>query len=425
VTRARNRLSDRRVKTAKPGMHCDGGGLYLQAALGAGREVRRSWLFRFATGEARLSENGKRYNVERQMGLGTFPDTSLAEAREKAAQARKLREQGIDPIAARNSQRAALVLASAKTVTFDQCRDGYFDSHRAGWASVKHATQWGTSLRDHVSPVFGAFPVAAVDTGLVLKALEPLWTTKHVTAQRLRTRIENVLDWAKARGYREGENPARWKGHLSELLPKSSNVHSVKHHPALPYAEIAGLVAELRARDDRDARCLELLILTASRVGAVVGARAEEFDLTGRTWTIPAARMKRRGSSRAKPHRVPLSDAAVAVAKRVGKNEGLLFPGASDVSLEKAHRRADITTHGFRSTFRDWAAECTAFPREVIEMAMAHAVGDETEAAYFRSDLFEKRRRLMEAWADFCGKARVAGAVVPLRAKAQHREERG
>jgi integrase len=255
-----------------------------------------------------------------------------------------------------------------------------------------------------------------VDTGLVLKALEPIWVAKHVTAQRLRARIESILDWAKARGYREGENPARWKGHLSELLPKSSNVHTAKHHPALPYAEISSLVAELRSRDDRDARCLELLILTASRVGAAVGARAEEFDLVGRTWTIPAARMKRRGSGRAKPHRVPLSDAAVAVVERVGKAEGLLFPRACDKSLEKAHGRVEITTHGFRSTFRDWAAECTPFPREVIEMAMAHAVGDQTEAAYFRSDIFEKRRRLMEAWADFCAMAPAeAGNVVSLR----------
>jgi integrase len=254
-----------------------------------------------------------------------------------------------------------------------------------------------------------------VDTGLVLKALQPIWTAKHITAKRLRARIESVLDWARARGYREGENPARWKGHLSELLPKSSNVHSVKHHAALPYAEIADLVSELRARDDRDARCLELLILTASRVGAVAGARAEEFDLVGRIWTIPAARMKRRGSARAKPHRVPLSDAAVAVVERVGKTEGLLFPGASDKSVEKAHGHVEITTHGFRSTFRDWAAECTPFPREVIEMAMAHAVGDETEAAYFRSDLFEKRRRLMDAWAEFCATPAETGKVVSLR----------
>jgi integrase len=309
-----------------------------------------------------------------------------------------------------------MALASAKVMTFDQCRDGYLESHRAGWASLKHATQWGTALRDHVSPVFGALPIAAVDTGLVLKALEPIWTTKHETARRLRSRIENVLDWAKARGFREGENPARWKGHLSELLPKSSNIHTARHHPALPYAEISSLVAGLRSRDDRDARCLELLILTASRVGAAVGARAEEFDLVGRTWTIPAARMKRRGSARAKPHRVPLSDAAVAVVERVGKTEGPLFPSACDKSLEKAHGRVEITTHGFRSTFRDWAAECTAFPREVIEMAMAHAVGDETEAAYFRSDLFEKRRRLMEVWADFCAMPPAeAGNVLSLR----------
>jgi integrase len=399
-------------------MHCDGGGLYLQATLGAGGEVRRSWLFRFATGEVRASANGKPRRVEREMGLGSFPDTSLAEARQKAADARKLRERGIDPIEARDVQRAAQALASAKALTFDQCRDGYVASHRAEWASVKHATQWATALKDHVSPVFGALPVAAVDTGLVLKALEPIWITKHETARRLRARIESVLDWAKARHYREGENPARWKGHLSKLLPKPSNVHTVKHHPALPYAEIPELIAELRARDDRDARALELLILTASRVGAVTGARAEEFDLAARIWTIPAARMKRKGKRRATPFRVPLSDAAIAVVKRVGAKEGLLFPRCRDRALEKAHRRAQITTHGFRSSFRDWAGEQTSYPREVIEMAMGHAVGDETEAAYFRSDLFEKRRKLMEAWAGFCARPAGSATVTQIRRKA-------
>jgi integrase len=399
-------------------MHCDGGGLYLQATAGTNNTVRRSWIFRYATGKVRQSESGKPRRVEREMGLGSFPDTSLAQARQRAADARKLREQGLDPIEARDTQRAALALASTKTMTFDQCRDGYVTSHRAGWASIKHATQWATALRDHVSPVFGALPVASVDTGLVLKALEPIWTTKHETARRLRARIESVLDWARARGYREGENPARWKGHISELLPKSSDVHAVRHHSALPYAEIGGLVAELRARDDRDARCLELLVLTVSRVGAAIGARTEEFDLGARTWTVPASRMKRKGKRRATPHRVPLSDAALAVVQRVGAREGLLFPRCRDKSLEKAHGRAGITTHGFRSTFRDWAAECTAFPREVIEIAMAHAVGDETEAAYFRSDLFDKRRRLMEAWADFCGKAPAEhGNVVTMRSK--------
>jgi integrase len=198
--------------------------------------------------------------------------------------------------------------------------------------------------------------------------------------------------------------------------PKTTEVHIVRHHPALAYTEVSGLIAELRDRDDRDARALELLILTASRVGAVVGARVEEFDLDARTWTVPASRMKRKGKRKATPFRVPLSDAAIAVVKRVGAKEGLLFPRCHDTSLEKAHRRAQITTHGFRSTFRDWAGEQTSYPREVIELAMAHAVADETEEAYFRSDLLDKRRRLMEAWADFCATAPSHhGKVVPLR----------
>jgi len=396
-------------------MHCDGGGLYLQATAGADGSMRRSWLFRFATGEVRLSATGKPRRIEREMGLGSFPDTSLAEAREKAAQARKLREQGIDPIVARDTQRAAQALSSARAQTFNQCCDGYVAAHSAGWG-FKHTRVWTNSIADHVAPVFGGFTAAAVDTGLVLKVLEPIWTTKHETARRLRARIESVLDWARARGYREGENPARWKGHLSELLPKSADVHIVKHHPALPYAEVAELIAELRARDDRDARALELLILTASRVGAVTGARAEEFDLAARTWTIPASRMKRKGKRKATPFRVPLTDAAAAVVQRVGAKEGLLFPRCHDTSLEKAHGRAHITTHGFRSTFRDWAAERTSYPREVIEMAMAHAVADETEVAYFRSDLFDKRRRLMDAWAEFCSKKRAPReTIVVLR----------
>jgi integrase len=414
--RSIHRLSDRKVKTSPSGMHCDGGGLYLQVTEGSGGALRRSWLFRFATGEIKLSpRSGKPHPVERAMGLGSFPDTSLAEARRKAMDARKLREQGIDPIVARDARRAAQALSSTKAQTFNQCCDGYVAAHSAGWG-VKHTRVWTNSITGYVTPVFGRLPVAAVDTGLVLKVLEPIWTTKHETARRLRARIESVLDWARARGYREGENPARWKGHLSELLPKSTEVHIVKHHPAMPYAEVSGLIAELRKRDDRDARALELLILTASRVGAVIGARVEEFDLTARTWTIPASRMKRKGKRKATPFRVPLSDAAIAVVKRVGAKEGLLFPRCHDTSLEKAHGRAQITTHGFRSTFRDWAGEQTSYPREVIEMAMAHAIADETEEAYFRSDLFDKRRRLMDAWADFCSAAPFEqGKVVSLR----------
>jgi integrase len=345
------------------------------------------------------------------MGVGSLVDVSLAEARQKASEARRQRAEGIDPIEARATQRA---LRGAAVMTFDQCCDGYVAAHRAGW-STDHERVWKASIRDYVTPVFGKFLARAIDTALVLKVLEPIWTTKHETARRLRARIESVLDWARARGHRDGENPARWKGHLSELLPKSTDVHSVKHHAAMPYGEVPALVAKLRARDDRDARALELLILTVARVGAVVRARAEEFDLASGLWTIPASRMKRRGKRKALPFRVPLTDPALAVVKRVGRPEGLLFPSACDKSLEKAHGREDITTHGFRSTFRDWAAEQTAFPREVIEVAMAHVVGDETEEAYFRSDLFEKRRKLMEAWAGYCAKPAATGKVVAMR----------
>jgi integrase len=276
---------------------------------------------------------------------------------------------------------------------------------------------WTNSIRDYVTPVFGNIPVAMVDTPLVLEVIKPIWLAKHETARRLRARIESVLDWATAHHYREGPNPARWKGHLSEALDKTDNVHIVAHHPALPYTEVGKLIAELRARDDRDARCLELLILTATRVDAATRAQAEEFDLQQRVWTIPASRMKRRGKRKATPFRIPLSDAAIAVVQRTGVKKGLLFPRCYDKSLAKAHGRADATTHGFRSTFRDWAGEQTSYPREVIEMAMAHAVGDETEEAYFRSDLFDKRRRLMDAWAKFCMPAKQ-GKVVPLRMSA-------
>jgi integrase len=407
--RSIHRLSDREVKSKrKAGMYCDGGGLWLQVTEGRGGAIRRSWLFRYATGEIKTSCNGKPRRVEHAMGLGSFPDTSLAEARQKATEARKLREHGTDPIKARDDKRLTQALASAKTMTFSQCCVGYVAGHSAGWGK-KHTQHWLNSVAEYVTPVFGRLPVAAVDTDLVLKVLEPLWTAKHETARRLRARVESVLDWAKARGYRDGYNPAQWKGHLSELLPKTTEVHIVKHHPALPYTEVSGLIAALRKRDDRDARALELLILTATRVGAVTGARGEEFDLPSRTWTIPASRMKRKGKRKATPFRVPLSKEAIAVVQRVGATEGLLFPQCHDKALGRAldrvHGRANIVTHGFRSTFRDWAGEQTSYPREVIEMAMAHAVADETEGAYFRSDLFEKRRQLMDLWAEFCAAA--------------------
>ncbi len=330
---------------------------------------------------------------------GSYPAVSLADARQKTADARKLREQGIDPIGHRDTQRAAQKAAAVKAITFDECCVGYRADHEMGWGA-EHLNDWANSLINHVSPVFGSLPVAMVDTPFVLKVLRPIWRTKYPPARVLRERLEAVLDWAIASHYREGPNPARLKGHLDKILGRPE--HIVRHHPALPYAEIGGLVAELKSRNDRDALCLLLLIHTATRVGAAVGACREEFDIAKRVWTIPASRMKRRGKRKALPFRVPLSDAAIKVVERVGVKEGPLFPSADHSSLAKAHGRTGITVHGFRSTFRDWCSEQTNYPREVIEMAMAHVAVDATEEAYFRSDLLEKRGRLMDAWAAYC-----------------------
>jgi integrase len=415
MARTIDRLTDMKAKReTEPGLHPDGGGLYLQVKAGtpdpAGNPTLvKSWLFRFKSPTL-----GK----VRDMGLGPYPLLSLQDARRKAEEAARLKLDGIDPIEHRNAKRAAQIAAIAsKAKTFDGCCEGYVAAHSAGWGT-EHTRVWQNSIRDHVTAAFGKRPVAEVDTALVLKVLEPLWLTKHETARRLRARIESVLDWAKVHKYREGDNPARWKGHLDNLLAKPTEVHSVEHHPALPYRQIGTMMDELRAHDDRDSRCLELLILTVARVDAATRASAEEFDLAARVWTIPPERMKRRGKRKAKPFRVPLSDAAIAVVERTGVKEGALFPQANDKSLAKAHGRDDITSHGFRSTFRDWAGECTNFQREVIEVAMAHALGDDTEEAYARGDLFEKRRKLMDAWAGYCAKPAATGEVVPIRAKA-------
>jgi integrase len=390
-------------------MWCDGGGLYLQVTAGVNGEVRKSWLFRFATGKITLSRSGKPRREERQMGLGSLDTVSLAEARDRAAAARRLRERGIDPIDEKRDQRAAQALAAARSMTFDQCRDAYIADNRAGWRNAKHAAQWTATLNAYVTPIFGKLSVQTIDVGLVLKVLRPIWPTKPETANRVRGRIERILDWAKVNGYRSGENPARWRGHLDHLLPRRAKVRPVKHHPALPYSEIGSFVAELRQRDAVAARALEFAILTAARTGEVLGARWDEIDLEARVWTIPASRMKSR-----REHRVPLSDPALAVIKdmqRVRENDHV-FPGSrravlSGMAMEIVLRRMgrkDITVHGFRSTFRDWAAELTSFSPELAELALAHSVGDKVEAAYRRSDLFDKRRELMRAWALHCGR---------------------
>lgn len=380
-------------------------GLALQVS-GAGA---RSWILRKMIA-------GKR----RDMGLGGFPDVTLAGAREKARQIRELVDQGIDPIEDRRAKRAALAAERAKAMTFAQCVTAYLDAHGDSWKNAKHRQQWANTLDTYANPIIGNLNVAAVDTGLVLKVLEPIWKTKTETASRLRGRIENILSWATVRGYRQGENPARWKGHLDKLLASRSKIQLVTHHAALPYAELGGFMADLARMEGMGARALEFAILCASRSGEVRGATWGEFDLAAGVWIIPAERMKAK-----REHRVPLSSKAVSLLNTLPRLDGteLVFPGTngelSNMSLTAVLRRmnrGDLTAHGFRSTFRDWAAEQTAYPSEVVEMALAHTIGNKVEAAYRRGDLFDKRRRLMDDWAKYCGTiGGAAGEVVALR----------
>jgi integrase len=399
------RLTALKVKHARePGMLADGNGLYLQVT----RANARSWIFRY-------HRNGK----SREMGLGSLSAIGLADARLKAAECRRLLADGIDPIAARDAERSQLALEAARAITFDKCADAFIKAHASGWKNQKHVKQWTATIRSYVSPVFGSLPVQAVDVTLVMKVLEPLWTTKPETATRIRGRIESVLDWAKARGYRTGENPALWKGHLDKLLPSRNKVAKVVHHSALPYDELPEFMAALREQDSISARALEFTILTAARTGEIIGARRSEIDEVSAAWTIPAKRMK--GD---REHRVPLSARALEIFRNLPKDSDYLFPGGragnhlsnmAMLKLLERMKRDDLTVHGFRSTFRDWAAERTNFPGEVAEAALAHAVGDKVEAAYRRGDLFEKRRRLMEAWAQFATTASSDPVVVSFR----------
>jgi len=296
---------------------------------------------------------------------------------------------------------------------------------------VKHKEQWPNTLNTYAGPVFGSLPVQAIDVGLVMKALEPIWQTKPETASRLRGRIEAVLDWATAREYRKGENPARWRGHLDKLLPARSKVRKVEHHSALPYDELADFIVALRGQEGVASRALEFLILTAARTGEVIGARWDEVDLEEKIWVVPAARMKA-----GREHRVPLSAAAVAVLEEMSeiRESDFVFPGGKKgkplsnmamLAVLKRMERSELTAHGFRSSFRDWAAEQTNFPHEVAEMALAHTVGDKVEAAYRRGDLFQKRQQIMEAWARFCLTTRSQAEVVPISSRAGATRTRG
>jgi integrase len=345
------------------------------------------------------------------MGLGPVQSISLAEARKTAAQ---LREQlkhptlPIDPLAERQSQKQKLKMQSRRKMTFKSCAEAYIAAHRLEWKNEKHIQQWENTLTSYAYPLLGDLPVESVDEALVVKVLLPIWQEKTETAKRLRGRIESVLDWATFNKHRQGENPARWKGHLEHSLAKPSKVAKVVHHPALPYTDIVEFMAQLRKSDGVGARALEFLILTAARSGEVRGATWAEVDFQQKIWTIPASRMKM-----GREHRVALSDAALQILSNLPRLEGcdFIFPGSkvsspmSDMTLTAVLRRmqrSDITVHGFRSTFRDWAAETTNYPNELAEMTLAHVVSNKVEAAYRRGDMLDKRFSMMNEWATYC-----------------------
>jgi integrase len=388
------KLTAARVKNAKPGEKLtDGDGLRLDVD-GNGNA---SWTLRFTS-----PVTGK----ERQMGLGPARDVTLAEARDLAADARKLIRSGVDPINQKREARASARVAARRDMTFRQCAERFVDSREATWKNPVHRQQWKNSLRDYVYPVIGSWPVADVDVSAVLKILEPIWNEKPETASRIRGRIEAVLDWATMAEYRSGDNPAVWRGRLAHLLPSRKKVRAVVHHPALPYVEMPKFWKSLSTDTSDSAALLQFIILTGARFSEAARAEWSEIDTEKQTWTVPAVRMKG-----GREHVVPLTDEALAVLKLSRTKAGLIFPGQkagrpiSDVSVAKAikrHTALRATCHGMRSAFRDFAGDATDVPREIAEAALAHAVGNEVEAAYRRSSAIEKRRALMVLWSRFC-----------------------
>ena len=396
------KLTARGVAAARKPLTGDGGGLYLKV----GDYGAKSWVFRHQV-------MGK----VRTYGLGPIHTVDLVQARKRAE---AIRTQLLDNIDPREAKRAAAV-AAAKSITFSDSCARYIASHESGW-SVRHAGQWRMTLSNYCGPIFGALPVSAIDTGLVMRVLQPLWTSKNATAFQLRARIEAVLAWAEVHGYREGANPARWRGNLDHLLPRPGKVRKVEHHAALPYADIPAFMYELRERNGVPSRALEFTILCAVRTNETLNATWSEFDLANKLWTIPPGRMKAD-----REHRIPLCDRALAIVQEMqaASSGAFLFPGArrgrplSNMGMLLALRRigaSDLTVHGFRSTFRTWAAERTTFQREVIEAALAHVIGDRTENSYQRGTYFEKRRELMDSWASYCASGdTISNVVVAFR----------
>ena len=391
--RTLNRLTAVQVtRTKKPGVYSDGGGLYLQVS----RTLAKSWLFRYM-----------RQGKARGMGLGPVHTVSLVEARIKALDCRRQLVNGIDPLDDKLAKRRAEKREHTKSLPFRDCASQYIEAHRQSWKNGKHAAQWESTLTTYAYPVLGDMPVSEIDTDEIVQVLDPIWATKTETATRLRGRIEAILAWATVRRYRAGLNPARWKGHLDQLLAKPSRLQKVQHHAALPYSDAPGFMKLLHAQEGMAALALQLVILTASRTNEVIGARREEFELASAVWTIPPERMKAK-----REHRVPLSTAAVELLKPLleASSGEFVFPASrvgkhlsnmAMLQLLKRMEREDLTVHGFRSTFKDWARETTDYPREVSEAALAHVIGDQTEAAYARGDLFMKRASLMQDWSDY------------------------
>lgn len=400
--RAINKLSAKKIAAIKnPGAYGDGLNLWLRVD----RQGNKSWAFRFM-------RNGK----ARWAGLGSLHAISLGEARERAADCRNSLARGLDPIELKKKVMLEGIIAAGNAKTFGECARGYLGAHEHTWRNPKHRAQWHSTLATYVYPTLEHMAVAQINVGHVLAVIEPIWRDKTETANRIRQRIEAILDWASARGYRSTENPARWRGHLDKLLPSRTKTAPVKHRPAMPYGQLPSFISELRRQKGTAARALEYAILTAARTSEVRLAVWGELAISEMLWTIPAERMKAQ-----REHRVPLSKHALAVVNEMSEIGEFVFAGgiggkplSENAMLEVLSRIGldQYTVHGFRSTFRDWAAEMTDFPREVAEMALAHTIRDDVEAAYRRGDLFEKRRLLMTAWSEFCGSAEN---VVALR----------
>lgn len=404
--RSTNKLTALKIsRTTKPGRYGDGLGLWLQVS----KTGTKSWLFRYM-----------RDGRAREMGLGPIHAVSLSDARMLAQEARAaLAMKKVDPIDARSERRREEQLEIARRKTFRECTEAYFAAHRAGWKNAKHAQQWLSTLETYAFPVLGPLPVSVIDTDAVLRVLQPIWATKNETASRLRGRIENVLDYAKSKKLREGDNPALWRNHLKNLLPAKGKVAKVQHHKAMHYRDLPAFMARLRKQEFISARALEFTILTAARTGETIGADWSEFDLEGGLWIIPASRMKAD-----KEHRVPLCTRGLEILDSLPRESRFVFPGArankplSNMAMLELLRGLDgngATVHGFRSTFMDYGHDVIGCKKEMMDMALAHKVNDKTEAAYRRMDMLDRRRNLMAAWADYCNGPHVTN-IMPFKA---------